>query len=1625
MRFTKAAKKCLSTLLATSMLCSAFVVPTAVADTEQNSAQQAKEIVSNMTLEQKVGQKIMMAFRSWYPEDGSPSGAFKIMNDEVGKVIQDYELGGVILFAENIVETEQTTRLTDGLQKAAKEAGIPPLLIATDQEGGIVYRLGSGTAMPGNMALGAARDPQLAYDVGGVFGAELKSVGINVNFAPSLDVNCNPSNPVINLRSIGSKPELVSEIGTQIVKGIQDQNVSAAAKHFPGHGDTSTDSHVGLPAVDKSYDELKQTELAPFQAAIDGGIDMIMTAHIAFPQVVTETFISKKDGSEIHPPATLSKEILTDILRGDMGYEGVIVTDAMEMQAITQHFGEIDAVKIAFNAGVDIALMPTTVQRNSQVPKLDAIVTSVCDAVRAGEISEDQITESAERIIKLKIDRGVMDLADDQTPVDDKVANAEAVVGCEAHRAIEREASYKATTVVKNEGGVLPLQPKDGEKVLFIAAYSNEIPGMQYGLTRLQAEGLVPKSVTFDTYVYTSQTAVNDELKAKIDAADYVVMDTEMTSVSHLKPTHWVTAAPKAVTAYCNEIGTPCVLMSVGQPYDVSVFDDCKAYVATYGYKGMDPTESDGSIAPQKAFGPNIPGGIDIIFGYAAATGKLPVDVPVVENNAYTDQIKYPFGFGLETEINSAAKAKQIVKDWTVEQKIGQKIIMDFRSWNSGGASGAFQVMNDEVKAVIQNYDLGGVILFAENIVATEQTVRLTDALQKAALEDGNLPLMIAADQEGGIVYRLGSGTGMPGNMALGATRSTENAYTTGTILGSELASVGINVNYAPVLDTTCNPSNPVINLRSISSRPELVAELGVPMMQGIQSQHVSATAKHFPGHGDTVTDSHYGMPSVDKSYDELKKVELLPFQAAIDAGIDMIMTAHIQYPQIVTETFTSKKDGSQVKPPATLSREILEGVLRQDMGFEGVIVTDSMTMQGITEHFGEIEAVKLAFNAGVDMAVKPTFMTEQSHVAKLDAIVREVSAAVRSGEISEEKITESCERIVKMKIDRGIMDIANDTRTVEEKIENAQQIVGSKEHRELEREIAFEGATVIKNENNLLPYKPVSGDNVLVIGAYDNEIPGMQYGLRRLQAEGVLPQDIQVDTYVYTNNTSVTPALKAKLDSADYVVMITEMTALSHLKPTHWVTAGPRAVTQYCNEIGTPCALMGIGQPYDAANQRDAQAYVAVYGYKGMDPTDADGENIMPESAFGPNIPAGIDAIFGYKPTVGKLPVDAPATDANGNYTDEIAYAFGHGITTNTDTVALTGLPEGGATRYATTITADRDVNFFVNGVKVERVSKQLSLRDEGAYRIQAFGTDGSKSGIYTVVIDRTAPVLRATVEHYGITNQDVTFTVNEESTFYNGTEVIAEGTELTLSESGVYNIRAIDKAGNYTAFYRVTILKEAPVLTGVPEGITRNNLSIRSDSKVIFTVNGVEAEDYAYGLRITEEGKYTVKATDMAGNETEVSFEIDRTKPTFTATVASGKPTGEDITITASETVDFVVDGVTVATGTAYTVTESCVVSIYDIAGNYGGVYKANIDKTAPVLSAVIEGTNKAVENGATVTQNVTVKTSKPAQFIIGDGEPTARANFVKLKAKGTHTVKAVDMLGNVSEVFTVTIQ
>ena len=250
----------------------------------------------------------------------------------------------------------------------------------------------------------------------------------------------------------------------------------------------------------------------------------------------------------------------------------------------------------------------------------------------------------------------------------------------------------------------------------------------------------------------------------------------------------------------------------------------------------------------------------------------------------------------------------------TLDEKIGQMLMPDFRQWKQAGESEVqdFTEMNEEVAEIIDEFDLGGVILFAQNVKTTEQTAKLTHDLQQVAIndEDGNLPLLTTIDQEGGIVTRLGTGTNFPGNMAIGATKNEQSSYDTGSVIGKELNSLGINVNFAPSVDVNNNPLNPVIGLRSFSSNPDLVAKLGVKMIEGIQSNGVAAAAKHFPGHGDTATDSHYGLPKVDKSLEELKKVELKPFQAAIDNGVDMIMTAHIQFPQIEKDTYTSIKDG-------------------------------------------------------------------------------------------------------------------------------------------------------------------------------------------------------------------------------------------------------------------------------------------------------------------------------------------------------------------------------------------------------------------------------------------------------------------------------------------------------------------------------------------------------------------------------------------------------------------------------------------------------------------------------------------------------------------------------------------
>ena len=625
----------------------------------------------------------------------------------------------------------------------------------------------------------------------------------------------------------------------------------------------------------------------------------------------------------------------------------------------------------------------------------------------------------------------------------------------------------------------------------------------------------------------------------------------------------------------------------------------------------------------------------------------------VAETPTSTDRAAVPAASPTVTSTEMASpEVEKLIENMPLKQKVTQMIMPDFRKWQEANQESPQDLtkVNAEVADAIDKYDFGGVILFAENVKETKQTLALTQDMQKAAIENkannGKIPLLLAIDQEGGIVYRLGTGTALPGNMAIGATNDPKLAKEAGQIIGRELSALGLNVDFAPVLDTNNNPQNPVIGLRSFSSDPNRVAYLGIPMMKGIQDYNVAVAAKHFPGHGDTAVDSHTGLPLVDKS--------LLPFKKAMDAGVDLLMTAHIQYPQIEKDQVVSKETGEKIYVPATLSDDILTGLVRKKYGYKGVIVSDAMGMDAIAKNFGEVEAVKMAIKAGVDLVLMPTTLRSKADLSKIDTIVDAVVDAVKTGDISEERLNESVRRILTLKEKRGVLNFDPSARTAEK----AEEAVGSSLNRELERKIAAAAVTVVKNEDNTLPFKVQTGDHVLLLGAFENEVPGLDLGMRRLIADGVLPKDTSFVAKNFTKESTL-DSLKEDLEKATHIVVISEIGYEGQLDKDFWRTKIPTEIVNYANTNHKKAAVLSISKPYDVANYPAAKAILAVYGNKGMDPT----ESLKPDNAFGPNIPAGVEVIFNGKEHLGTLPVDIPKIVDGKMSETEYAYRIGHGL--------------------------------------------------------------------------------------------------------------------------------------------------------------------------------------------------------------------------------------------------------------------------------------------------------------------------------------------------------------------------
>ncbi|WP_409292493.1 glycoside hydrolase family 3 protein [Peribacillus sp. SCS-37] len=545
--------------------------------------------VSHMTLKEKVGQMLMPDFRTWKGQNVTS------MLPEIEKLVKEYHLGGVILFRENVVTTEQTTRLVDAYKQAAEKFG---LLVTIDQEGGIVTRLQSGTDMPGNMALGAARSAELSEKVGTAIGEELSSLGINMNLAPSLDVNNNPDNPVIGVRSFGEDPELVAKMGMSYIKGLQKTGTAATAKHFPGHGDTAVDSHLGLPEVPHDLSRLKKVELYPFQQAMDAGIDAVMTAHVTFPKIDDTKAISKKDGTEIAIPATLSQKVLTGLMREEMGYKGVIITDAMNMQAISDHFGAVDAAVRTVKAGTDIVLMPVG---------LESVAGGLYEAVKTGEITEERIEASVKRILTLKLNRGIIK-AEKEKSVDEKIQNALRVVGSQEHKAVEKEAAAKSITLIKNNG-VLPVKAAADDKIAVI--------GNTY-LTELAGE--IKKHHGNATVVTASKPLTAAQL-ASIKDAKYIILGTVTSTVSGRSPN----SDQMKLANQLVDLDVPVIGAGIRNPYDIMAYPGADAYLAQYSFRNA----SFEALA-------------NTIFGKNNPSGKLPVTIYDAAR-----QVLYGYGHGL------------------------------------------------------------------------------------------------------------------------------------------------------------------------------------------------------------------------------------------------------------------------------------------------------------------------------------------------------------------------------------------------------------------------------------------------------------------------------------------------------------------------------------------------------------------------------------------------------------------------------------------------------------------------------------------------------------------------------------------------------------------------------------------------------------------------------------------------------------------------------------------------------------------------------------------------------------------------------------------------------------------
>ena len=559
-----------------------------LASLPRNSAQKAKpgnaetswteKILASMTLDEKIGQLIIPATVGMFLSQDSE--AFK----QARRDISEFHVGGYHMLGEvNILhEPAGVALFINHLQELSRI----PLWITADFEGGVGLRYIGATRLPRAMAMGATANPDLAYQAGRITAEEARALGVQVNFYPVVDVNNNARNPIINIRSFGGDPNLVARMARAYIRGSQEHGVMATAKHFPGHGDTSTDSHLELPIIDVDRARLNRVELPPFRAAVEEGVGGVMSAHIALPRIETANL-----------PATLSPMMLGGVLRGELKFGGVIFTDAMNMRGIAAHYPDGEAAVRAVKAGADIVLYPTSVEQ---------AFVGLKRAVASGEIKESRVDESVRRILTAKERLGL----DRERLVD--IGKLDKTLGSNQNQRTAREIIESAITLVRDKQGVMPLKLTPAQKVLFITIVDNA-DGWRDGVPgRAFFDGLVkrhPNSIS--TYVSEKTSPAELELIRKLAAFSDTVIVNGFIRVSSFKGSIDMSEGEINLLKHLSTIDKPFAFVLYGSPYLLSFVPELPTYILAYEYY---PAAEEAAL---KA-----------VLGEIEFRGKLPVELP-------------------------------------------------------------------------------------------------------------------------------------------------------------------------------------------------------------------------------------------------------------------------------------------------------------------------------------------------------------------------------------------------------------------------------------------------------------------------------------------------------------------------------------------------------------------------------------------------------------------------------------------------------------------------------------------------------------------------------------------------------------------------------------------------------------------------------------------------------------------------------------------------------------------------------------------------------------------------------------------------------------------------------------